>query len=527
MRRRRAAQNSGAPPSPRPTQAVAAPPTRGGLWSAFTQAVERWRAPRRLAQDGNLFMPSRSLHPPGVAGPKMAMDWGEDTLSAQSWAQSWPGVGCMAEGFLGYPILAELALRVEFRRIVETVASEMTREWIKLKSTGDEDKSDKITQINDAMQRYKLKECFRKVVEHDGFFGRGHLFIDLGKSDDRDEMLSPIGNGRDDASKGKVKKGSLKRFAPVEPVWTYPLQYNSIDPISPDWYVPTTWSVMSRSAHSSRLLTLIARQVPDLFKPSFSFGGLSLTQMVKPYVDKFVKDAMNISELVAAFSIMVLKTELGTQNQIGSDELTRRLDLFVKTRNNLGLMVLDKSIDETLENISAPLGGLEGLQAQSQEHIMAASGLPAIKYTGLTPTGLNASSEFEIRSFYDSVRASQEFLLREPITTALGFIQLSEFGEVDPEITFDFVSLWQLDDERKIAIERSKADIHDVYLTAGVVSPDTVRQAVAADPDSPYHGIDLSQDDDLEAPPAPPGSGNSPADPLTNRIEREATREAA
>ena len=45
---------------------------------------------------------------------------------------------------------------------------------------------------------------------------------------------------------------------------------------------------MGRQVHTSRILTFIGRPVPDLLKPAYSFGGLSLVQL--GYVDEISTD---------------------------------------------------------------------------------------------------------------------------------------------------------------------------------------------------------------------------------------------
>lgn len=437
--------------------------------------------------------------------PALAQD--EAINDAAIWANGFSGVGFVGERFLGYPVLAELAQRPEYRRISEIVASEMTREWIELKGTGDDDKSAKIKVLGDAMRHFKLQDACYTMVAQDGFFGRGHLYVDTGATDDPNELKTSIGNGRDKVSIAKIGKGALQAFRPVEAIWSYPTNYNSNDPLASNWYKPESWFVMGKEVHASRFLTFIGREVPDLLKPAYSFGGLSLTQIARPYVEKFIKDAASVSDLIAAFSVMVLTTNLGSGLEMGGEELERRIEFFINCRANRGLMVLqqgDEATREQLENVSAPLGSLDKLQAQSQEHICSVTGLPLIKYTGITPTGLNASSEGEIRSFYDGIHGSQENLLREPITVCLGFIQLSEFGEIDPEITFDFVSLWQLDPIGEATVQKTKADIHSAYFDMGVVTGAEVQKAIGADPDSPYAGLELKAPTEPEEAPAVP-----------------------
>src|SRR6266567_8059011 len=133
-------------------------------------------------------------------------------------------------------------------------------------------------------------------------------------------------------------------------------------------------------------------------------------------------------------------------------------------------MALNKETEE-FENVSASLGTLDQLQAQTQEHMAAIARIPLVKLLGIQPAGLNASSEGEIRVFYDSISASQEAHARDILETLIGFVQLSEFGEIDPDITFEFKGLWQLDDAGKSAVVKTKADIDDAYIAMGAVSP--------------------------------------------------------
>jgi uncharacterized protein len=450
------------------------------------------------------------LHPPSVMDalkaaelPTIAQD--EQIAASWNWAEGAMNAyqSAFVEGvtFLGYAYLSALAQRPEYRVISEVIAYEMTREWIEFKTLSGEDKTEKIKKLDEAQKRFKLPLHFAKIAEYDGFMGRSHLFVELKDSvDDLDELITSIGNGRNDTSRLKVKKDSLVAFRPVEAVWCYPTKYNSNDPLKGDWYKPDTWFVMGKQLHVTRLLTFIGREVPDMLKPAYSFGGLSMSQMAKPYVDNWLRTRQAVSDLVHKFAVSGLKTQLSSVMQEDGDELFDRLAFFTETRDNNGAIVIDKETEDWF-NVVTPVGGLEGLQAQSQEHLAAVSRIPLVKLLGIQPAGLNASSEGEIRSFYDWIHAYQEHLFRNHLQSCLDFIQLHEFGEVDPDITFEFKTLWQLDEAGKSGIQKTKADIHEAYISMGAVSDAEVRKAVAEDPDSPYAGLDL----DPEALPNPPG----------------------
>ena len=208
------------------------------------------------------------LHPPGVGhNSSMAMDEEPFNLGINAWAMQWAN-SAFTEGltFLGYPYLAELAQRPEYRVISETIATEMTRNWIKISSKSDDDdtKADKIDKINDAMKRLCMQDVFRRLIEQDGFFGRSHLYIDTGDTENLQELVTDLGDGHNKVSKAKIAKNALQRLATVEAVWCYPTNYNSDNPLKTTWYNPTNWYVMGIQVHSSRLIRFVGREVPDL-----------------------------------------------------------------------------------------------------------------------------------------------------------------------------------------------------------------------------------------------------------------------
>lgn len=468
------------------------------------------------------------------AFPKKAVPQDGDALMAQdstitesiAWASAQYIGDAFAEGFtfLGFAFLSVLAQRPEYRVASEEIAAEMTRAWIEIKSTGSDDeskkaKAERIQKLEAALIKFKVREVFRKVAEHDGFFGRGHIYIDTGDTENREELKQSIGCGDDDTSRGKIGKGSLKALRTVEPVWCYPNRYESTDPLKENWFRPETWFVMGKEVHYTRLLTFVGREVPDMLKPAYAFGGLAMSQMLKPYVDNWLRTRQSVSDLLHAFSVMVLKTNMGESTVMAGSELFARIDFFNTMRDNRNTMVIDKETED-FANVSAPIGGLHELQAQSQEHMAAIARIPLVKLLGIQPSGLNASSEGEIRSFYDWIKAYQELLFRAKLYTIFCIIQLSEFGEVDPEITFDFVDLWQMDESEQAANEATKAQTHASYVEMGAVSSGEVRQSVAKDPNSAYAGLDLE-----DTPPPqpqlpgegelgmPPGGGQPPPPP--------------
>ena len=385
--------------------------------------------------------------------------------------------------FPGYPYLAELAQRSEYRQPVETTAKELTRNWIEFKSRGTGDKSEKIQQIQEAFEEFKVQEVFRKAAMHDGFYGLGQVFIDI--AGQNDHALPLVVDQR------TIKKGSLRGFVNVEPMWVTPLTYNAIDPTMPDFYKPSAWMVMGRRTDQTRLLNFTSYEIPDIIKPAYNFGGISLTQLIEPYVTRWLKTVGAVNQLINNFSIIYLQTDMDAVLEGESDsDLLKRLRMFTRDRNNQGIFVTDKN-RELLQQLAVPLSSLDHLQAQAQEHMAAPTHLPLVVLTGITPSGLNATSEDEIQIFYDWILSVQKHLFRAHIRTILRIIQLHLWGKIDPDITFGFVPLKQVVGEAAARMRKMASDAAIAYIDAGVLDPKEERERLANDPDSGYVNLNL------------------------------------
>jgi uncharacterized protein len=455
-------------------------------------------------------------HKPALAAQDSAAEalfaFGQQTSLSGLYAY---GNAITNEGFLGFAGLAQLAQRPEYRHICETISREMTRKWLRFESKSTEiDKTERIKQMGEIFTKFKVRQIFEEVATHDGFFGRGHIFIDTGDDarGDPDELKTPLSQ-----IGAKVRKGTIKGLRTVEPVWVYPNGYNASDPLHPEFYKPTSWFVMGKTVHKTRLLTFVGRELPDILKPAYSFAGMSMSQMARPYVDNWLRTRQSVSDLLHAFSIMALKTDMSTTmtGGAGSGPVERAME-FNAYRDNMGLFLLHQGDTpdgaEELTNVSAPLGTLDALQAQSQEQMSSVSGIPLVKLLGITPSGLNASTEGEIATFEDTINAYQIHLFNPKLDVLIPLLQLSEWGEIDPDITYAWEPLSDLDEKELADLRKVEADTDVAFIGAGVLDPVEVRKRLASDPHTPYAGLDV---EDVPDPPGgDPGMEDGGDDPF-------------
>lgn len=435
------------------------------------------------------YEPPKGVLPTGTTGKKLAMDAGFNENDALGMLGNVNAAFDEGYAFPGFTILANWAQIPEFRRPAEVYAREMTRKWIKIKATGEEKKVDQIKALEAEFRRLNVQAVFREAIEKDGLFGRAQIFLDMGAESDQldpSELRSELTE-----SSAKIGIGSLKRLTVVEPIWSYPNRYNADNPLDPTFYKPTSWFVMGKEIHCSRLMTIVSRKVPDILKPAYAFAGLSLSQMIKPYADNWLRTRQSVSDLIHAFTVWTLKTDM-TQllSKGGAENFFYRMQLFNLGRDNHGINAINKDGEE-FDNVSAPIAGLDKLQAQSQEQMCSPSGLPLVYLTGITPSGLNATSEGEIEVFQDTLSANQE-IYTPFISKVLNIAQLSLFGEIDPDIGFEWVPMRTMSEEQRANIRKVEAETDATMIGAGVISQDESRTRLANEEDSPYHGLDLN-----------------------------------
>lgn len=422
-----------------------------------------------------------------TAAPAHAMDYGmsrnaQDALTFVD-ATGWPG----------FQILGLLAQLPEYRTMHETLADETVRTWGQVRSSSDDDASvEKITKLTQALERFGIRSLIREAVIHDQAYGGAHIFprLKVGATPVKTDvpvLLTPT----------FFKKGCLDSFVAVEPMWVTPSAYNASDPTLPNFYKPEKWYMLSVEVHATRLHTMISRPVSDLLKAAYSFRGVSITQLAMPYVDNWLRTRQSVSDTVKQFSITYLQTDMAQMLQPGgATNLINRVQLFNLTRDNRNVGICDK-MTEDFAQINTPLSGLDALQAQAQEQMCAVSRQPLVKAFGITPAGLNANSDGEIRVWYDFVAGYQSHNLSPLMLWILQLIQLSEFGEIDAGLSWDWNPLYELTDVELADVREKNARTDLTYLEAGVISGETVQERLSQDPLSGYAGI-LADRDELD-----------------------------
>lgn len=433
--------------------------------------------------------------PPGQRESlRIAMDSAMDSCGGYTLIQHAfeMGQGAALGGqFMGYPALSGLTQNGFMDACISTVADDMTRNWIKLNRNAEGQESGDgeitLTDLEKKINGLDLQETFRRAATLTRYFGGCLIFIDTGERDPG-RLKDPLNIS---SVSDELKNAEGLRFTVIEPINTFPGRYSSSDPLSPDYFMPATWWVLNREINASRLIHIHSGLPPVLLRPNYNFYGIPHAQILYDYILHFQENRDSANRLLNKFSLTAFKTDMGSILDGGSAaNLESRMAYFAQKRNNDGVMVIDKEVEDIVK-LETPLSGVTDIVKQSLEFVAAINRTPAVKLLGISPSGFNATGESDIRNYYDHIISQQEKELRHGIKKAVEVAEVFFFKQLDPNIDFDFNPLSEGDERVKSDVQKIKADTIAVYMDRGVVSQEEARARVAADPDSGFDDIEV------------------------------------
>ncbi|MEW4516575.1 DUF1073 domain-containing protein [Proteus vulgaris] len=388
-------------------------------------------------------------------------------------------IGDEYSGFRGYPQLAAMSQQVEYSNMHSVFADEMTRNWIEVKSRKEGDPD--IELMENALVKYDVKRLIHNAVKQDSQYGVAHVYIDTGAKTD-DELEKPLF-----LDPRKIPKGSLKGLRVVDPTWIYPAMYNTQWPLADDFYKPSAWFVMGKTVHESRFMDIVSRPVPDILKPSYNFGGLSLTQLMEDYVVDWRDAKKNIIKILRTLRMRALKTDMDARLQTPG-EFDKRIKMFTQYQDNFGVWVIDTG--EDLIHMQTSLSELSSLLSNYQDQLCIPSRITNLKLLGNAPAGLNASGESELSTWHETVSGYQDGNLRRPLENIFKIIQLSEFGEIKEDIYFEFRPLDEISEKERAEITKIRVDAVAVAADSMLVSSEEARDALKGIEGAGFENLD-------------------------------------
>lgn len=309
-----------------------------------------------------------------------------------------------------------------------------------------------------------------------------------------------------------VKPGSYVGISQVDQIHVAPQLTDAAvtDPGSIEYYDPQYFLIGGKRYHKSHCVVYIPYPVPDMLKPRYYYGGVSVPQRIYERVYAAERTANEAPILAMTKRTFVFKTDAVKffSNLAGG---ISRLAEWIGVRDNQGALVVDKE-GEDLTQTDTSLADLDAVIMNQYQLVAASANVPATKLLGTTPKGFNATGEGEAedyRIFLESIQTHgathlinrhHELVMKSEIAPQLG---------IDPaEVEIDWMPLDSPTAAEWAAINLQKAQTAQVYAATGAIDGMDIRDQLKNDKTSDYSG--LAEIEEAEVDPTPEEPNGNP-----------------
>lgn len=372
-------------------------------------------------------------------------------------------------------------------RAVETFPREAMRQGYDLIIAEDQegqetDTSARTAEIEDKLEKLGVDKYLKIALNYERGFGGGAIL--LGVNDGQEDLTQPL-------NLNKVR--SIDWLTELEPREIQPI-YGYTDPRAPKYGQPEIYRMVSRAVlpssggtsapgsvdiHESRLLVFNGIRVSRYQVASTQGGwGDSILNRMWRVLRDFNTVWSSAGVLVTDFSQAVYKMKdlwetLSADNQSAFAERLQAMDLGRSTINSI---VIDS--EDEFQRQSTPITGLPDLLDKFTVRLAAAADMPITLLFGVSPAGLNATGESDIRLFYDRVASYQRDLIAPQLRQLIQIIMRTTGDRQEPKKwSLRFRPLWQESaaDRAKAMLTVAQAD--STWIGAGVYSPEEAADA--------------------------------------------------
>jgi len=271
----------------------------------------------------------------------------------------------------------------------------------------------------------------------------------------------------------KIRKGQLNRLTPAdrwELIEQGPINYNplSVDYGKAEHYRIAT-DISNLAIHNSRIIFFHGRKMPIRVERQLKCWGESDVQ-------RWYNAIVNNETLAAAIIEGVHQANVDVVSVKGLAQLLASKDGDNKAMNRFLTMDMAKSMlnmavidsEDTFTRNAFPFAGLPDIYRAFLDVLAAATDVPITRLLGSSPGGMNATGDSDTRNYYDSIKSEQENKLAPKLNQLDEVLIRSALGKHNPDIQYEFNSLWQLSGIEKATYQNQQANVLITLSNLGI-----------------------------------------------------------
>jgi phage-related protein (TIGR01555 family) len=350
--------------------------------------------------------------------------------------------------------------------VVIPVADALREEWSYTGLDGQEN------EIARAIDNLGLVDTLRRALIIERLLGGSAIL--MGVQDTHDKPDEPLDTST-------VREGDL-RFINVIPRSRLYLADVVNDPFSPSYGKPAMYTINGKRVHESRLLVFDGQ--PLTYDGSLMTFGSMLgpgfgDSVLQPLMDDLMRATgtrQAAFHLVNTASLLMIRADIAAlQSTNAGSERIAELEEIAKQLSLYRAALVDNGPTGGAEvsTLSTSFGSVPELLMSFLQVLSAASDIPATRFLGQAPGGMNATGDSDLENYYNSIDAFQAQRIKPQLLKLLRVLHPSVTGKPLPDgVDIEFPPLWNLSDKETAEIRQIDATVITTLASGGVIGGD-------------------------------------------------------
>lgn len=349
-------------------------------------------------------------------------------------------------------------------KAIDIVPNDMTREWRSFADSGLDET--KIEAIENAEKELSIQSKVNEALKWARLYGGSIIVMDIANSGEPWEPLDLE----------TVKEGSLKGLVVFDAENASYVKINQTDPFADNFQKPESYrlSYTAVEIHHTRVLRFDGVVLPNEELRTNRYWNDSILNRAYDQLKNLGVSLDSTAGLLFESNVDIVKVPdliqmLSTEQ--GTNSLLNRFGIAKTLKSNNRITLLDGN--EEYQNVAKSFAGIPDVLDRFLNVISAVFDIPVTRLFGVSPGGLNATGESDLRNYYDSIAGKQQTDL-DPAMQYFDQILSRSLGINPDQMGYDWNQLWQLSDSDTAIIQKSNAERDQIYLANAVLKPSQV-----------------------------------------------------
>ncbi len=389
------------------------------------------------------------------------------------------------QGFIGWQQSAILAQNAMINKACSLPGESAVRNGYEVTADEGEEIDLKVFErIRELDRNFKIKENLTRYEKFCLVFGiRIALFVV--ESDDPEYYLLPF-------NPDGITPGSYKGISQPDPYWCAPIlnQEGYQDPASIDFYVPDFWQIGSKRYHKSHLVICKTKEVADILKPTYFYGGVPKTQEIFERLYQAERAANESTLLLFSKRLKYQNVDMDKAIENQAD-FEANMSIMDQLQTSFSTRFIGMEEEAKVFDIS--LADLDSVIMNQYQLFAAVAEIPSAYLFETEPKGFNTTGNLTIQHWRERQSDIQENDL-QPVLDRHHLCLIR--SEICPEFKikpFKTNIKWNPLDEptekEQAEINKINSETDSVLINAGIVEQDEARDRLIKDKCSGYTGI--------------------------------------